>query len=258
MDFTEILKLLGVEKLDESQQEDIKQKLADIVDVQVAEKVSEQVDEAKTQLIEEYEEKFEDYKQTIVTNFSNFVDQVLEDELTIPENIMEFARLGELYADLINEFKVRIGIDEGVLDEEAKALLKEARNEIVRLQDELNEATARELEATGDAQVLALEGYKLEKCMSVPTSERDKVKSLLEGAKTRTEIDRKFKFLVENNMFEGADKVNEDIDGKGHDTVIDEDEKGKDPDIIDENRDGQSPFEQDMDRWVQNLKNTAN
>lgn len=257
MDFTEILKLLGVDKLDESQQEDIKQKLADIVDVQVAERISEQSDDIKAQLVEEYEEKFEDYKQTIVTNFSNFVDQVLEEELVIPENIMEYARLGELYSDLINEFKVRIGIDEGVLDDEAKELLKEARNEIVRLQDELNEATARELEATGDAQVLALESYKMERCMSVPTAERDKVISLLEGAKTKAEVDRKFKFLVENNMFEGAEKVNEDIDGDGHETVVDENEKKDDLENIDENRDGQSPFDQDMDRWVQNLKNTA-
>jgi hypothetical protein len=254
MEFTEILKLLGVDKLDESKQEEIKEKLSDIVDVQVADVVSSKMEEMKTQLVEEYEEKFEDYKQIIVTNFSNFVDQVLEDELTIPENIMEFARLGELYSDIINEMKVRIGIDEGVLDEEARNLLKESRDEIVRLQNELNEAIEKELEATGDAQVLALESYKMEKCLSVPTAEREKVMALLEGAKTKNDVDRKFKFLVENNMFEGAEKLDEeDINGKGHDTVVD-DEK-IDEDVDDDNK---SPFDKDMDRWVQNLKHTAN
>jgi hypothetical protein len=259
MDFNEILKLLGVDKLDESQQEDIKTKIADIVDVQVAEKVSEKLEEAKTELVEEYEGKFEDYKKTIVTNFSNFVDQVLEEELLIPENIMEYARLGELYSDLINEFKVRIGIDEGVLDEEAKVLLKEARDEIVRLQDQLNEATARELEATGDAQALALESYKMDKCLSVPTAERGKIMSLLEGTTTKTEVDRKFKFLVENRLFEGAENVVEDeVTGEGHETVIDENKEGKsDEEIIEEAVDDKSPFNEYMDRWVQNLKNTA-
>jgi hypothetical protein len=246
----EILKILGIDKLDESQQDDVKQKLADIVDIRVAEKLSEQLDEAKTELVEEYEGKFEEYKQSIVTNFSNFVDQVLEEELLIPENIMEFARQGELYADLINEFKVRVGIDEGALDEEARSLLKEARDEIVSLRNQLNEATTRELEATGDAQMLALESYKLEKCLAVPTVERDRVMTLLEGASTKSDVDRKFKFLVENKMVDGV-ILNEDSDGKGRQTVVNEDNTDKGDGVLDE---GKSPFESDMDRWVSRLK----
>ena len=92
------------------------------IDVKARERADSLLGEEKERLVTEYETKFEDYKKDITSKFSNFVDSVLDQELTIPEKVMEYARKGELYTDLVEQFKIRIGIDEGVLDEEAKAL----------------------------------------------------------------------------------------------------------------------------------------
>ena len=61
------------------------------------------------------------------------MDKILEEELVIPDEVYEYARRGEMYADLIDELKIRIGVDEGFIDEETKKLLREARDEITRL-----------------------------------------------------------------------------------------------------------------------------
>jgi hypothetical protein len=62
--------------------------------------------------------------------------------MTIPDKVLEYARKGELYSDLIEQFKVRLGVDEGLLDEEVKALLKEAKTEI-QILDQLDEKYCR-------------------------------------------------------------------------------------------------------------------
>ena len=52
-------------------------------------------------------------KDDIVEKFNDFVDNVLEQELKIPDKFFEFAKKGELYDDLIHQFKIRNAVDEG-------------------------------------------------------------------------------------------------------------------------------------------------
>ena len=120
-----ILELLGANKLNEDTQNDLKEKLQTIVEVEAKKLSDTKIDETKKTLVEEYEDKFNEYKEDITLKFSNFVDNVLEQELVIPDKIMEYAKKGELYHDLIEQFKVRLSVDEGLLDEEIKGLLKE-------------------------------------------------------------------------------------------------------------------------------------
>ncbi|NIQ07682.1 MAG: hypothetical protein GWO20_18795, partial [Candidatus Korarchaeota archaeon] len=108
--------------------------LTTIIDTKANEIAESKVEEAlvseKEKLVEEFEEKFEDYKEDVTSKFSNFVDGILEEEMVIPEKIVRYARLGELYEDLIDQFKVRLAIDEGLLDAEVKGMLGEAKEEI--------------------------------------------------------------------------------------------------------------------------------
>jgi len=206
MMFDEILNMLKAETLNEEQKAALTEKLNDLVDIKVKEKLDEALETEKEKLLEHYEEKFEDYKKDITSKFSNFVDDILEEEMIIPENIMEYARKGELYSDLIDQFKVRIGIDEGVLDEEARELLSEARDEIVKLNDEINTLTEEKLVIESDAQDLASELYKTKKCEGLTTPERKRVLGLLEGVSNAKEIDRKFSLIVENKLHEAESK----------------------------------------------------
>jgi hypothetical protein len=215
-----LLEMLGVEKLDEKAQSKIKKHLDTLVqekvDVLVEVKANElsesKLEEEKNRLIEEYEEKFEEYKEDITSKFSNFVDSILEEEMTIPEKIVEFAKKGELYHDLIEQFKVRLSVDEGLLDEEVRGLLQEAKDEIIKLRGDLDEKTAKELELERDAQKLAAELYLRQKADGLTESQKTHVFNILEGETDKEVIDKKFPIIVES--IKSVDEQDEEDDGE--------------------------------------------
>lgn len=192
----EILKLLGIDKLDESSSSDIKNKLSEMVDVKARERASVYLKEERENLLREYEEKFEDYKKDITSKFSNFVDSVLEEELHIPEKVMRYAKIGEMYHDLIEQFKIKLAIDEGVLDEEVKNILKEAKEEIVNLKNKVNKLTGEKLQVEEDARQMAAHIYLRKKCDGLSESKRDYIINLLGDITDSKEIDRKFEYAL--------------------------------------------------------------
>lgn len=241
----ELLKLFNADSLNEDQQKAITEKINDIIDLKVNEKIEEKLKEKSDELLEHYEQKFEEYKTDLVGKFSNFVDTVIEEELQIPEYIVEFARKGELYSDLIEQFKIRIGIDEGVLDDEARNLLAEARDEIVKLQKELNETLEESMQREKDAQDFAAELYKHTLSEGLTVDQKTKVMALLEGVTSKKDIDRKFKLISENDLFE-SDKEKDDLneDGKGvTDTKVDE-----------KKEEVKSLFSVYKDKWITTIK----
>jgi len=256
-----LLEMLGVQKLDENEQGAIKEKLETLIDIKAKEAVDEMINVEKDKLIEQYEEKFDAYKEDITSKFSNFVDEILDEQMTIPDKVIEYARKGELYSDLIEQFKVRLGVDEGLLDEEVKALLKEAKTEITDLRKQLDKEMSEKLEVKGDAQELAAELYLRQKCDGLTVEQTTHVMQMLEGVKDRSEIDRKFEIIVEaysvnekndddddeDDKKKKKDKKDEseDIDGKGK--VLTEDED------LNEDEDD-NPFNLHLDRYVNVLK----
>jgi hypothetical protein len=202
MKLDEITKLLGVEKLDEAQQISIKEKLDTIIDVAARERADELLKEEKEILVKDFESKFEDYKGDITSKFSNFVDSVLDEELEIPEKVLKYAQKGELYDDLIEQFKIRLAIDEGVLDEEVKSLLKEAKDEILELKKQINASIAENMELKEDATEMAANLYLRKKCDGLTESQRVRIINILGDIKDKGEIDRKFKYVVEGVISE--------------------------------------------------------
>jgi hypothetical protein len=203
MDIKLILEALKVDTLTEEQQTKIEEQINDIVELKVKEKLDEELETEKNSLIELYEEKFETYKEDITRKFSDFLDKILEEELVIPDEILENARKGELYGDLIEQFKIKIGIDEAVLDDEAKSLLVEASDEIKRLRRELNETIQEKILLESDAKEFAAELYKRKKCDGLPSMQKNRVLRLLEGITSVRDIDRKFEIIVgDKHLFE--------------------------------------------------------
>lgn len=272
-----LLEMLGVSKLDEKEQEAIKEKLETLIELKAKEAVDEMLQTEKDKLIEQYEEKFDAYKEDITSKFSNFVDEILDEQMTIPDKVLEFARKGELYADLIEQFKVRLGVDEGLLDEEVKALLKEAKSEITDLRKNLDEEIAKKLETQGDAQELAAELYIRKKCDGLTVEQSTHVMQMLEGVKDRNEIDRKFDVIVEaynGNGNGNGDEDDEDDDekkkkkdkkDKKDESTDTDDDKGKgkvlteDQDADDDNKDDldedkDNPFNLHLNRYLNVLK----
>ena len=130
--------------------------------------------------------------------FSNFVDGVFESELIIPDKVLEFAKKGELYDDIINQFKIRLGVDEGLLDEEIKSLLSEAKDEIIKQRLEVDKLTGKNLEVLQDCQELAATVYMHGKCDEAELSQEQKkqVFDIIGDATDRAVIDRKLFSLI--------------------------------------------------------------
>ena len=252
-----LLEMLGVQKLDEKEQQAIKEKLETLIELKAKEALDEKLQSEKDKLIEQYEEKFDTYKEDITSKFSNFVDEILEQELTIPDKVLEYARKGELYADLIEQFKVRLGVDEGLLDEEVKALLKEAKAEIQRLRKELDESISGKLDVTQDAQDLAAELYVRRKSDGLTEGQKTHVFQMLEGVTDRSEIDRKFDMIVE--AYKSDDDDDDKKKKKKKDKKDESDEKGKgkvinEDENLDEDDDDSNPFNTHLKTYVSVLK----
>lgn len=228
MPIAKILEMLSVDKLDESKQTEIQDALTTIIDTKAVElsesKLEEALVEEKEKLVEEYEQKFETYKDDVTSKFSNFVDSVLDEEMVIPEKIVRYARLGELYEDLIDQFKVRLAIDEGLLNGEVKSMLKEAKDEITSLRDEVNSLTGTKLQLEQDAKKMATHIHLRKKCDGLTESQKASVMSIFEGS-TVEEIDKKFELVSESIVTkEEGTKVDEGTEGSegADDTKVDE------------------------------------
>lgn len=198
MELDKIQEKLGIEKLDEEKQKEIKQYLEETIDLKAKEKADEKIEEEKNKLVEKYENAFNEYKEDITSKFSDFVDNIMEKELQVPEKVQEYARIGERYQPILEQLKTMMAIDEGQFDEEAKDLIKESRDEIVKMKDKINNLTSENMELKKDAQEMAANIYLREKCEGLTESKKKRVMRLLEDVTSKDEIDRKFDLVVEN------------------------------------------------------------
>lgn len=214
MGIEKILEMLGVEKIDESKQTEIKETLITIIEAKAVEmaekKVEESLETEKQRLVEDFEKKFEDYKEDVTSKFSNFVDSILEEEMVIPDKVVKYARLGELYEDLIDQFKVRLAIDEGLLDAEVKGILKEAKGEIESLRGEVNGLMGQKLQLEKDAKEMATHIYLRKKCDGLTESQKKAVMGILEGS-SKDEIEKKFNVVLESINTKTEEKVEEKV-----------------------------------------------
>ena len=247
MDIKKLLELLSIDKLDESKQTEIKEKVESIIEVKLIEKLTEKEAALKEMVVTEYEEKFETYKEDITEKFSNFVDEILEQELAIPDHIVEFARKGELYEDLIEQFKTRLAIDEDMIGDEVKDLLKEARDEIKSLKDQFNAKIEENLTLTVEKDKLEIQTYLMEKVKGLPLEDAEKVIAILEDESDTDVIDKKYDTLIESIL-----------EVKKTDEEDDEDEEEEDDDMKKKKKkkDGDDDMKEStlMNRWMSTLK----
>ena len=159
MDLTKVFEILKVEALDESAKAEVEKFITDLVDIKAKDKaleISEAVlAEAREELTEEFEQKFEDYKEETLSKWSDFVDSVIAEELQIPEEIKQYAKYGEQFKPILDQIRTQLGINEGTLDETAKDLLKEAKSEIESLRSEYNGLMKEAMELREDAKEMA-------------------------------------------------------------------------------------------------------
>ncbi len=255
MDIGKVLEMLGVDKLDESKQTEVQETLTTIIEAKAQEVAATKVEEGlvteKEKLVEEFETKFEDYKEDVTSKFSNFVDSILEEEMVIPEKIVRYARLGELYEDLIDQFKVRLAIDEGLLNDEVKGILKEAKDEITTLRGDVNELTGTKLQLEQDAKEMATHIFLRKKCDGLTESQKTSVLNIFEGS-SQDNIEQKFDVVVESI----STKINEDETTETEtETKINEDETKESTVVVDEKtKESMNESGNMMDYWKKMIR----
>ncbi len=227
-----IFEMLGIEKLDENKQGELKETLNIIVESKAGEIAKSKMDELlkgkKEELVEEYETKFETYKEEITSKFSNFVDDIIEQEMVIPENVIKYAHLGELYDELIEQFKVRLAIDEDMIDEEVKDMLGEAKEEIETLRSQLDESKGQILEFKEDTSKMAAHIYLREKCDGLTESQKTHVINILGDETVKENIDSKFNHVLASMDIKLDEEKKDDKDNDDKGKSKDDDDKDDD------------------------------
>ena len=103
-----------------------------------------------------------------VAGYTEMIRQTEIEELQyIIQDLMKYKSKGELYEDLIDQFKIRMSVDAGLLDEEVKTLLKETSTEIKTLRAGINNMIAKNLTIKGDCQEMGAALFLFELCEDV-------------------------------------------------------------------------------------------
>ena len=83
------------------------------------------------------------------------------------------------------------------LDVDVKGILKEAKDEIQNLRDEVNETTGKNLQLEKDAKEMATHIFLRKKCDGLMEGQKTSIMSILEGS-SKDEIEKKFDVVLES------------------------------------------------------------
>ena len=270
-EMTKIFEILKVDQLDESAREDVAKYLGEVVELKAKERAVELSEgvlaEEKERLTEEFAAKFEEYKDDISDKWSGFVEKVIEEEVQIPDSVKQFAALGETYQPLLEAIRTQLAVSEGSVDEEAKALLREAKEEIVSLRSDVNRLMSENMTLTEDAKAMATHIYLRKKCDGLTEAQKTTVMTMLSDLTDVKAINEKFEFVLENilNEKKKAKKEEDDEDKEDEDKEDCDDEdcedKPKKKGKKDKDKEGKGKVEvvkESSDAWKRLLESYKN
>ena len=152
--------------------------------------------------IEGIEKDHEHFKDKLSDTTAKIINEILEKDLTIPEKVMEYASKGKLYEDIIQQFKIRMAIEEDLVNDEARELLREAKETIINLRSNIAKAKASTNCVREDLEIMSKQLYIHKKLDKVRTDiAKQRVKRLLLESETidsmtEYEIDRKIAEII--------------------------------------------------------------
>jgi len=150
--------------------------------------------------IEGIEKDHEQFKDKLSDTTAKTINEILEEDLTIPEKVLEYASKGELYDDLIKQFKIRMSVEEGMIDEPVKKLLKEAKEEIIKLRANIQKAKTSTAMIKEDIKEMDAQIYAYEKIELLENDNlKKRAKKLTEGTKSKDTIDTILEQIVKEN-----------------------------------------------------------
>ena len=113
------------------------------IDKIVKEAVELQILEAKDnmekELKEQFEADYEEFKNETVDKLSLYLEDVVKENMTIPEDVEKWAKIGKEYASILEALKTKIQLDEGALSEEITKKVEETEGKTKEIQEKLDE-----------------------------------------------------------------------------------------------------------------------
>ncbi len=193
----------------------------------------------EAELKEQFEADYAAFSDELVEKLSMFLDETLKENLEIPAEVVEWAKKGKEYSQILEALKVKIQLDEGALNEEATKKLDEANAAAGEMKDKLDAALAENLKLADKIQKFETVQHIDNKCAEAALSvdETANVKKLMNGFSIE-EVDEKFETVVKFVKGKASDDTSEDdttdenVDGKG--SVIVEDDNQDDDNNVSE------------------------
>jgi len=143
--------------------------------------VEERVKERESVIKEEYEKKLEEEKETMIENIDKYLSYVaeewMEENRIEAENEIKVAlaeKLIESVKDVFSKFNLKIA-------DEDQTVVAELEEKVKELKEAVNEEMKKAIELKEELETLKKEKMFLEKTADLTESEREELKSLLEG-----------------------------------------------------------------------------
>ena len=206
----------AVQKIDEVHSEKLQKLLDTIDDVHTSklEDLVKKIDENHTNklkdVVTKYEtmlkEEAEGFKETMVSEISNFIDTYLEQ--AVPQKQIAEAVENLSAKNTIEKLRNVLAVDDEFVTKQVSSALADAKNVVDSAKNELNEAMkenirlSQELKKTGSALLLE------KKTTGLPDKKRSYITRLLSD-KTPEEIEENFQYVIE--MFEREEKEKAEV-----------------------------------------------
>jgi hypothetical protein len=126
-------------------EEEIKAKYDELAEEYVSKKVSEELENAKASLIEEYDVKLKSIEQKVVTKLGSFLDHVIVEQIS--EEAIEKLAINEIAMPIVEQIKKVFGSNYIDLDTDGSGLLKQEQKKVASLEKEISEAHAKIMES---------------------------------------------------------------------------------------------------------------
>jgi hypothetical protein len=180
--------------------------------------ISKKVEEDKETLIEEYENKMEDLENNMVEKLDQFLTTVINEQIS-DESINKIA-LNETYEPIVEGIKALFEDKYVALDSDGEKLVKEQKDEVVKLKDENSKLIKEAMELSGLAESGAIKLKISEETDGLTDTQKERVHTLLEGKpfdEVETQIASVIEIVEEREDDSDKETLDESVDSNNSD-----------------------------------------
>jgi len=171
-------------------EEELKTKYDELAEEYVAKKISEGLDTAKAELIEEYDGKLKNIEQRVVTKLGSFLDHVISEQIS--DEAIEKLAINEVAMPVVQQIKKIFGTNYIELDTDGSSMIKAEQKKSAALKSELSEAYAKIVESEERLEKASTFLLISEKTEGLARSQKQRVANMFKSKKfddTKENID---------------------------------------------------------------------